>query len=57
MISSGIVMVGCVVSTTVILWDCVVEFPDSSVAIHVTMVSPKEKLDGALFIILTSCIS
>ena len=55
--SSGKIIDGDVVSTTVIFWDCVEEFPDSSVTFHVTMVSPNGNLDGASFIISTSCIS
>src|SRR3990172_11358266 len=51
-ISSGATIVGVVVSTTVIFCDAIAEFPDTSVAVHVTIVSPSGKTDGALFVII-----
>src|SRR3989304_1581608 len=51
-ISSGATIVGVVVSTTVIFCDAIAEFPDTSVAVHVTIVSPSGKVDGALFVII-----
>src|SRR3989304_3869589 len=50
-ISSGATIVGVVVSTTVIFCDAIAEFPDTSVAVHVTIVSPSGKADDALLVI------
>ena len=40
-------MLGAVVSTTETVWVAVAEFPDESVAVHVTTVSPSGKVSGA----------
>ena len=37
-------------STTETVWVAVAEFPDESVAVHVTMVSPSGKVSGASFV-------
>ena len=46
-IFSGIINSGAVVSTTETVWVAVAEFPDESVAVHVTTVSPSGKVSGA----------
>ena len=48
--SDGNVRAGTVVSTTETVWVAVAEFPDESVAVHVTMVSPSGKVSGASFV-------
>ena len=48
---SGVVIIGAVVSTTVIVCVAVDELPEESVAVQVTMVSPRGKTSGALLVI------
>ena len=50
-ISDGDAITGKIVSETVIFCVILDEFPDSSVAIHVTVVSPSGKNSGALLVI------
>ena len=57
-ISSSGKISGVVVSTTVTVWAAVAEFPDESVAVHVTMVSPSGKVSGASLVTeITSILS
>ncbi len=49
--SSGICKIGEMVSMMVTLCSVLTVFPDSSVAIQVTVVSPMEKNSGASFVI------
>ena len=49
---AGAVIVGFVLSITVIVWVAVVLFPAASVAVQVTVVFPNGKLAGALFVTL-----
>ena len=44
-------MLGAVVSTTETVCAAVAEFPDESVAVHVTTVSPSGKVSGASLVI------
>ena len=50
-IFSGVIRIGAVVSTTVIVCVAVDELPEESVAVQVTMVSPRGKTSGALLVI------
>ena len=52
--SAGTVRSGGVVSTTVTFCVPVAELPESSVAVHVTTVSPRGNTAGASFVIATS---
>ena len=54
---SGTVILGDVVSTIVTLCSILDSFPATSVAVHVTIVSPIGKNSGALFVMEISCIS
>ena len=49
LISDGDAITGRIVSETITCWVILDEFPDSSVAVHVTVVSPSGKNSGALF--------
>ena len=49
--SAGAAMLGAVVSTMVIFCVAVAELPASSVAVHVTVVSPTGNFSGASFVI------
>ena len=49
-------MLGAVVSTTETVWVAVAEFPDESVAVHVTTVSPSGKVSGASLVIVSTWI-
>ena len=51
--SDGAVMDGMVVSTMVTFWVAVAELPDSSVAVHVTVVSPSGNFSGASLVTFT----
>ena len=56
-IFSEIVREGGVLSITVICWVTDAKFSDASVAFQITVVSPIGKTAGALFVIVTCCIS
>ena len=51
---SAIVIVGSMLSTTVTVCVAVAVLPEASVTVHVTTVSPNEKLAGASLVVLAT---
>ena len=51
-ISSGVIIIGGVLSMIVTCCTSVMKLPDASVAVHVTVVAPSGKNSGASFVIV-----